>query len=152
MVPRFDVLAVVAVICLLAGCNSGPSASHAGFSAVPPTQQEQMPSTIRPDKGCGGTGGVRVTPCPVRLTKHTEDGIIVTVKGRHVADSEIGHIYSCYNGHTCYVADRVVGSGTEWKILSGPSCGGAIVEFDAMNAHASEIGEFFLKVNNKYCP
>ncbi|HEX3671104.1 MAG TPA: hypothetical protein VHT92_05305 [Candidatus Cybelea sp.] len=78
--------------------------------------------------------------------------MIVTVRGRHVADSEIGRIASCFNGQNCYNITRVGSTRTAWLITSGESCGAADVEFDAMNAHGRQVGLYFLKVSNKYCP
>ncbi|HET6275165.1 MAG TPA: hypothetical protein VFE16_04410 [Candidatus Cybelea sp.] len=93
-----------------------------------------------------------MTPCPVRLTHRTKHGIVITVKGRGVVDSEIGEINSCYNASNCFNADRVDGSKTEWLITPGQSCGRAIVEFDAMNAHGHRVGYYFLKIDNNVCP
>jgi len=142
MVRRVDILCVVAGLFLLGGCTS-----------VVPTQQgqQQLPEAIQPDKDCAGAGGVRVTPCPVRLTKHTKQGVVITVKGRHVADSAIGTINSCFSGHNCYNAERLGSSRTQWLITSGTACGGADVEFDATNSHGGKVGFYFLRVSNKYC-
>lgn len=149
MFRRVGLLPLVAALSILVGCTSGPPASRAGDV---PMQRGQQPSTIQPDKDCAGSHHVRVTPCPARLTKHTTQGVIVIVRGRRVADSEIGRINSCFNGQNCYNIARVGSSRTQWLITSGESCGVADVEFDAMNAHGRQVGLYFLKVSNKYCP
>lgn len=151
MFRKVVLLPLFAALSICAGCTSGQPSSQAGPASVVPTQRGERPE-IQPDKDCGGTGHVRVTPCPVRLTKHTTQGVIVTVRGRRVADSEIGRINSCFNGQNCYNLARVGSSRTQWLITSGESCGAADVEIDAMNAHGRQVGLFFLKVSNKYCP
>ena len=109
-------------------------------------------SVIHPAKNCGGTGGVQVTPCPIRLTRHTKPGIVVTVSGPGVVNSYLGALNGCFNGHLCYNAEREGSSETQWRITSGTSCGGADVEFIGVDAHGAKVGYFFLKVANKYCP
>ncbi len=151
MVRRVVTLALVAGLSVLAACSSGESTSQAGLSAVPPVQQGRVPLAIAPDKNCGGVNGVTVTPCPLRLTRHTKAGIVVTVSGPGVVNSYLGRINGCFNGHLCYNAERVGSSETQWLITSGPSCGGADVEFEGVNASGGKVGYFFLKVANKYC-
>jgi hypothetical protein len=93
-----------------------------------------------------------VTPCPIRLTKRTKSGIVVTVSGRHVVNSSLGRINACFSGKLCYNAERYGSSETQWLITSGQSCGGADVEFLGENASGHVVGYAFLKVANKYCP
>ena len=104
-----------------------------------------------PDKSCGGVRGVTVLPCPIRLTRHTKRGVVVTVSGPGVVNSSLGHITSCYSGQICYNAERVGSSQTQWRITSGEVCGGAIVEFLGENVSGAVVGYAFLKVANKYC-
>ncbi|MGA8576146.1 MAG: hypothetical protein WB609_10780 [Candidatus Cybelea sp.] len=151
MVRKVDILALVAGLSILAACSSGQPTSQAGFSAVPPGQQGRIPLAITPDKDCAGAGGVTVAPCPVRLTRHTKSGIIVTVSGPGVVNSYLGRINGCFNGRRCYNAERVGSSETQWLITSGRSCGRADVEFDGVNASGGRVGYYFLKVANKYC-
>jgi hypothetical protein len=94
---------------------------------------------------------VTVSPCPVRLTKHTKPGILLTVSGPGVVSSYLGRINGCFNGRTCYNAEREGSSETQWRITSGRSCGRADVEFDGVNASGGTVGYYFLKVANKYC-
>jgi hypothetical protein len=146
MIRRINLFAA-AVAFMLSACTSGqqlsqsvPAAGGAGFS-----------HSIPPPKDCGGTGGVTVAPCPVHLTRHTKQGIVVTVSGPGVVNSDLGHITGCFNGHTCYNAEREGSSQTQWRITSGRVCGAADVEFDGVDAYGNTVGYYFLKVANKYC-
>ncbi len=142
--------ATLAMLSLLAACSSGEQASQAGPSIVPAAAGTGH-HAMSPDKDCGGTDGVTVTPCPVHLTKHTRSGVLVTVGGPGVVGSSLGNLSGCFSGHKCYNAKREGGSQTQWRITSGRSCGAADVEFDAMNASGQQVGYFFLKISNKYC-
>ena len=143
--------ATLAMLSLLVACSSSQQASQAGPSLVPAAAGTGFHHGMSPDKDCGGTGGVTVTPCPVHLTKHTRSGVVVTVGGPGVVSSSLGHISGCFSGHKCYNAKREGGSQTQWRITSGRSCGAADVEFDAMNESGQQVGYFFLKISNKYC-
>jgi hypothetical protein len=151
MVRRVEMWAAVGALALLAGCASGLPVSQTGFSA-PNAQRGVVPATIVPDKNCGGTNHVKVAPCPVRLTKHTKSGIVVTVSGPGVVNSYLGKLNGCFSGKLCYNAERYGSSQTQWLITSGTHCGGADVEFDGVNASGGVVGYFFLKVSNRYCP
>jgi hypothetical protein len=85
------------------------------------------------------------------LTKHTRDGIVVTVSGPGVVSSHLGTIKGCFSGYTCYKTKREGGSETQWRITSGRYCGRADVEFDGVNASGEQVGYFFLGVRNKRC-
>ncbi len=152
MLRRVDLLSMAAGLLLLAGCASGQTASQTGAPAALPMQRGHSPSTIQPDKGCAGSRHVDMTPCPVLLTADTKDGIVVTVKGRHVADSAIGKMTSCFNADHCYNVARVGSSRTQWLFTSGPACGDALVKFRARNADGRRIGIYYLEVSNTYCP
>jgi hypothetical protein len=145
-----NVVAVAASLFVLSACTQGQQASQSG-SAVPQVRGAGLSSSVVPAKDCGGTGGVTVTPCPVRLTKDTKPGVVVTVSGPGVVSSYLGRINGCFNGHTCYNAEREGSSETQWRITSGPSCGRADVEFEGVDASGGKVGYFFLKVANKFC-
>jgi hypothetical protein len=134
---------------LLAACGSPSSASGGGGAAV--GTGAALPA-ITPLKDCRGSGGVTVKPCPVHLNAHTKSGIVVTVKGHGVVSSDLGKLTSCFNGRICYNAERYGSSERKWLITPGSSCGSADVEFDAFDANGREVGYFFLKVSNRYCP
>ncbi len=148
MLLRMNAMAAAASLSMLAACASGHQTSQAGSALVPPP----LGAAASPDKDCGGTGGVEVLPCPVRLTRHTKPGIVVTVSGPHVVNSYLGQLNGCFNGQNCYNAEREGSSQTQWRITSGRACGGADVEFYGVDRHGAKRGYFFLKVSNHYCP
>jgi len=152
MLRRLQIPAALTGLSLLAACASAQPGTQTGLSAIPPAQQARIGSSISPDKNCGSVHHVTVTPCPIRLTRHTKAGIVVTVSGPHVVNSYLGRINGCFSGRTCYNAERVGSSEVQWLITSGDACGGADVEFVGVNARGKDVGYFFLKVANKYCP
>ena len=95
---------------------------------------------------------MKVTPCPIRLDRHTKSGIVVTVSGPGVVNSALGTIQSCYSGHICYYVERDGSSQTQWLITSGGRCGSATLEFTGENARGKQVGYAFLEIANKYCP
>jgi hypothetical protein len=151
MISRCVTLAALAGLFTLAACTSEQPLSQGGLSGVPAPPQARVQSAIDPDKNCGSAHGVTVTPCPVRLTKHTKSGIVVTVSGPGVVNSYLGSLNDCFNAKLCYNAERVGSSQTQWLITSGRSCGGADVEFLGVDALGEQVGYAFLKVANKYC-
>lgn len=143
MFRQVQTLAVLAGVSVLAACASGQPFYQTGSSS---------PSSITPDKGCGGVHGVKVTPCPIRLGRHTKSGIVVTVSGPRVVSSALGTIQSCYSGYNCYNVARYGSGQTQWLITSGSYCGRAILEFEGENARGRHVGYAFLEIANKYCP
>jgi hypothetical protein len=144
-------LTILGALFLLAACGS--SQPFYQTSAVAPSSQRvSSPSSITPDKGCGGVHHVKVAPCPIRLTRHTKSGIVVTVSGPRVFNSALGTIQSCYSGHICYYIARYGSSQTQWLITSGGYCDRATLEFDGENARGKRVGYAFLEIANKYCP
>lgn len=152
MFQRFVAAAAVASLFVLGACTPGQQASQWGSDIAPQGPRLGLSARMMPDKDCGGVGGVTVTPCPIRLTKRTKRGIVVTVSGPGVVNSYLGHITSCFSGQVCYNAERKGGNQTKWRISSGRYCSAADVEFSGVNASGAEVGYFFLKVTNKYCP
>lgn len=150
MFRRVNAGAAIACLSLSAACSGG--AVNLGGTSTVPLSHRAGDAVIRPAKNCGGTGGVAVNPCPVRLTRHKKRGIVVTVSGPGVVNSYLGRLTSCFNGQICYNAERVGDSNTQWRITPGASCGTADVEFDGVDSSGAEVGYFFLKVANKYCP
>lgn len=152
MFRQVRALAVLGSCSVLAACGSGQPFYEAGSAVAPSARGVSSSALITPDKGCGGVHGVKVTPCPIRLTKHTKSGIIVTVSGPRVVNSALGRIQSCYSGYTCYNVGREGGSQTQWLITSGRYCGRAILEFMGENARGKGVGYAFLEIANRYCP
>lgn len=151
MFRRIDVIAAVASLFVLAACASGQPGSPGSLGVAPPAGAG-VPAVITPDKDCGGTGHVKVEPCPVLLTRHTKAGIVVTVSGPGVVNSYLGRLNGCFSGKICYNAEREGSSQVQWRITSGRVCGGADVEFYGVNASGGKVGYFFLRVSNRYCP
>jgi hypothetical protein len=145
-------LAVLGGLSILAACASGQSFYQADSPVAAFAQRVSSPSSVSPDKGCGGVHRVKVAPCPIVLDQNKKPGIVVTVSGPRVANSALGTIQSCYSGHTCYYAVRYGSSQTQWLITSGPYCDGAILEFNGENARGKRVGYAFLEISNKYCP
>jgi hypothetical protein len=152
MFPHVRTLAVLGGLSVLAACASGQPFYETGSALAPSSQRVASPSSIMPDKGCGGVHGVKVAPCPIRLNRHTKSGIVVTVSGPRVVNSALGTIKSCYSGLTCYNAKRYGSSQTQWLITPGGYCGGAILEFMGENARGKHVGYAFLEIANQYCP
>lgn len=151
MFRRVYLAAVVANLFILAACAQGQSISQVGSGAAPKLLGAGLPS-IAPDKGCRGTGGVRVMPCPVRLTRHTKQGVLLTVTGPGVVNSYLDELNGCFSGKLCYNIERDGSSQIQWRLTSGKACGGASIEFDGVGASGREVGHFFLRVSNSYCP
>jgi hypothetical protein len=143
-------LAVLGGLSVLAACASSQPFYQTGSAVAPSAQRVNSPSSITPDKGCGGAHHVKVTPCPIQL--NTKSGIVVTVSGPGVVNSALGAIRSCYSGQTCYYVGRDGSSQTQWLITPGSVCGGAILEFNGKNARGKRVGYAFLEIANKYCP
>ncbi len=151
MFRRRDVLAAVASLSILAACAQGQSISQTGSGIAPAMLGAGLPA-IAPDKGCHGTGGVKVTPCPIRLTRRTKQGILVTVSGPGVVNSYLDKLNGCFSGKLCYNIQREGSSQVQWRVTPGTACGGASIEFDGVNVSGGEVGHFFLRVSNRYCP
>lgn len=145
-----SVLTVIAAASILVSCSSAQQGSPLGTSVAPVGSGAMMPS-ITPLKDCGSSGGVTVKPCPVHLNMHTQS-VTVRVKGPGVVQSYLGKLNGCFNGQLCYNAERKGNSELKWVITPGSSCGSADVEFDGMDADGGQVGYFFLKVANHYCP
>jgi hypothetical protein len=149
MFGRFNIVAALASLALFAACSSAQPVSQAGSAVVPPALGA---GAIRPDKDCGGAHGVKVTPCPIRLTRRNKAGVVVTVSGPGVVNSYLGQLNACFNGKICYNAQREGSSQVQWRISPGLACGSADIEFIGVNGSDQKVGYTFLKSTNKYCP
>lgn len=137
------ILVAAASLSVLAGCAQTQVPSQANTAAA---------SRVSPDKDCGGAYGVKVSPCPLRLTRHTKSGFVVTVSGPHVINSYLGRLNFCIGDKLCYNAEREGSSQVQWRITSGRDCGNADVEFVGVDENDHEVGYAFLDLKNKYCP
>ena len=151
MFLRVTSLAGIASLSVLAACTMGEPVSQTGPTVAATGFGANLPAALTPGKGCGGTGGVKVTPCPLRLTSQTRH-VVVTVSGPGVVNSYLDGLNFCVKHQLCYLAERVGSSQTKWRISSGPACGNADIQFSGVNASAQEVGDAFLMVTNKYCP
>lgn len=125
--------------------------SQTSLTGTLPARGANVPAAMTPNNGCGGTGGVKVTPCPIVLTGQTRH-IVVTVSGPGVVNSYLGGLNYCRTHQLCYLAERVGSSQTKWQISSGRACGNADILFKGVNASAQQVGYAFLMFTNKYCP
>jgi hypothetical protein len=150
MLRSVNVVAAVAGLCMLAACTAGSTVSPASSPDLPVAAG--LLAAVTPAKDCGGVRGVKVTPCPLVLTKQTKPGVVVTVSGPGVVNSYLEQLNACLNGRLCYLAEREGSSQIQWRIKSGTACGGADIQIDAVNAQGKQVGYAFLKVVNKYCP
>lgn len=152
MFQRVNVCSAVASFFVLAACSQGAPTPNTG-SAVPPAAiGAGVPTGATPARRCNGTHQVKVTPCPVTLTKRTKSGILVTVTGPGVVNSYLGELNGCFSDRLCYNVEREGSSYTQWRFTSGKYCGGASVKFEGVNAGGRLVGNFFLKLSNRYCP
>lgn len=151
MSARHSLSAAAVGMVMLSACAPGPSGSSLGSVAVPPAISASQ-SAIAPDTDCRGAHGVKVSPCPIYLTRHTKAGIVVTVSGPGVVNSYLATLNACFNGKLCYFAEREGSSQTQWRFMPGRACGSADIEFYGVDALGSKVGRAFLKSRNTYCP
>lgn len=121
----------------LVGCSTS-----AAPVAVPPEQ-----SSVAPDAGCGGTGGVTVRPCPLTLTKR-KDTIVVTVSGPNVNNSAFVET-ACEKRDVCTVG-QWTSDPLKWFVYAATKCGTAVI-YAYGYAGSQEAGIGHLKVVNKDC-
>jgi hypothetical protein len=149
MFGRFNIVATLASLSILSACSSSQPVSQAGPSVVPAARGA---GAAQPAKDCNGSHGVKVTPCPITLTRRNKAGVVVTVGGPGVVNSYLTKLNSCFNHKICYNAQREGSSQVQWRISPGLACGAADIEFVGIDAGSQEVGHAFLKSANKYCP
>lgn len=152
MFRRVNVVAAGASLFVLAACSQGAPPSQTGAGVVPAAIGAGLPAGATPTTGCSGSHKVKVTPCPITLTKRTKSGIVVAVTGPGVVNSYLGELNGCFSDKLCYNVEREGSSYTKWRFTSGKYCGGASVTFEGVNASGKVVGKFFLKLSNRYCP
>ena len=149
MFGRVSATVALASVSILAGCSAGQSVSQTTSSLVPPASGA---SAVRPNKDCAGTHGVKVTPCPITLTRRNKGGVVVTVSGPGVNASYLEELNACFSHKICYNAQRQGSSAVQWRISPGLVCGAADIQFDAYAGASQLVGDAFLKSTNEYCP
>lgn len=80
----------IEILAFSAPCAPRQPVSQAGSGVAAPAVGPGI-GAVTPEKDCGGTGGVQVKPCPIRLTKRTRHGTFVAVGGPGVVNSSLGH-------------------------------------------------------------
>lgn len=99
-------------------------------------------------KGCGGTGGVKVRPCPVTITKkHSMPE--VAVSGPHVTDSAFVET-ACEKKGICSVG-QFISNSLDWYVYPLTKCGTATIYADGYSSTGGTVGIGYLKVINKDC-
>jgi len=136
-------LFVVAAV-LVAGCSGAPRgvSSNALTGALP-----LAPASLHPK--CGGTNGVSVTPCPLRLVKGRHGGVHATVRGLDVFQAVLfDNDCTTKSGRICLLDQE---SPLVWLVKPGPNCGTADLVFGAYDGNVF-IGNGYLRVVNDRCP
>jgi hypothetical protein len=140
---------------MLSGCEDSMRPTQSGSAALPSAQQKRI-APVKLPRGCGGTNGVTVTPCPITLTSENgNSGILVIVSAPGIA---LSYDYiGCQGkggGHFCSVAPYPGGGPTtHWTVCSGNKRGKGDVVFEAYGPNPSQlIGYGSLRVINKYAP
>lgn len=137
--------ALLFAVSLLAACATGQN-SQPGSGVVPPSSKTVGASTVPDFKNCGGQNGVRVRPCPVKLTSRSQK-VIVTISGPGVVSGS--YQGSCYEICTITILHRH--KYTKWQIIPGVSCGKAGLLFQGFNRKYIVVGNAALTIVNKSC-
>lgn len=141
------------LIALLRSAAPLASCSTAAAPATVPSEQAFAPTATRPlskvapDEGCGGTGGVKVRPCPVILTKR-KDTVVVAVSGPKVDDSAFVET-GCEKRNVCTIG-QFTSNSLKWFVYAATKCGSAVI-YAYGYAVSQEVGIGHLKVINEDC-
>jgi hypothetical protein len=142
------VFGVFAAAAMLAGC--GGTVNSPALSA--PAAPQELLSRTRPDAdACGGSGRVKVRPCPVKLTRN-QQMVEVTVSGPNVVNSAIKtnskNRSGC--GYICSVG-QFTSDSLNYYVSAGTKCGTVGLSFYGYNQSGGTVGIGKLKVVNKDC-
>jgi hypothetical protein len=136
------------LVALLLSAASLVGCSNSQAVPVPPAQSALPPAQrVAPDAGCEGSGGVKVRPCPVTLTKQKSTDI-VTVTGPKVDDSAVVET-ACEKKGVCTVG-QFSSEPVKWYVYAGTKCASAVIYFYGYSA-SKTVGVGHLKVINKDC-
>jgi hypothetical protein len=97
-------------------------------------------------KECWSQNGVKVRPCPVKLTSPSQK-VSVTVSGPGVVSGS--YLGSCYD--VCSITLVRHGKPVRWRIVPGTSCGKAALLFQGLNRRYIVVGNAALTIINKSC-
>jgi len=130
-----NALGALAVASMLAGCGGSQSAISGSIAPLGPAAE----------KGCRGTGQVKIDPCPIVI--HKRKGVRIKVSGPGVVQAYLG--YGCSDG-ICFVHG---GGKLKFSVRPGANCGGpAEIAMVGYNDENEEVGEGYASVTNHYCP
>jgi|HubBroStandDraft_4_1064222.scaffolds.fasta_scaffold00009_103 hypothetical protein len=137
-------LAGVLLVIVLAGCDGqqmpqtgNPSNGEAIFSQAKPGAED-----------CGGTGKVRVRPCPVTITKkHSMP--VVTVSGPNVTDSAFVET-ACTKKGICSLG-QFLSNPLAYYVYPLAKCGKAAIYAYGYDSGGGTVGTGRLEVINKDC-
>jgi hypothetical protein len=136
----------ILMLTVLGACG-GQQVPQAGSLLSGRTLSQLVPAA----EHCGGTGGVRVRPCPVTITKK-HDMPEVKVSGPSVVDSAIKtnskNRSGC--GKICGVGPLSSNS-LAYYVYPGSKCGSATLAFYGYDQSGSTVGIGSLEVINKDC-
>jgi len=143
------VVVVGSLLLGLVGCG-GPlneAAFYGGASTPHVLFSTPGPNVI----GCGGSGEVRVQPCPVTLTKN-RSMVDVAVSGPNVVSSAIKTNQKNQSGcaNVCGVG-QLNSNPLEYYVYAGTTCGTVTISFYGYNQSGGIVGIGKLKVINKDC-
>ena len=130
-------------VCLLAACSSQQQGTENALATVAPPPQEALDNL---NGKCGGENGVRVRPCPVKLTNASQK-VVVTISGPGVASGS--YLGSCYD--FCSITILGHHKPTKWQIVPGASCGKAGLLFQGLTRGYIVVGNADLTIVNKSC-
>ena len=144
--------AIAGIVLFMSGCAASQQGSQAGGSIVPPSRQTTS-SLAAPHHalGCYGAFGVKVKPCPAKLTSKDGGNVSVTVSGPGVAIAVIIASDCIGSGSVCNIVQTGYTQFDASSVVGINQCGTAYVVFEGLTASLSPIGTTTLKVVNKYC-
>lgn len=144
---------VVVVGSLLLGLVGCQGSLNSPTSYAPAGAPQGQFSRTGPDAdNCGGSGQVRVRPCPVTLTtKHST--VDVTVSGPNVVDSAQKTNSKNHSrcGQVCEVGQFSSSKPLEYVVSAGSKCGSVEIGFYGYNGGGQTVGIGRLEVINKDC-
>lgn len=142
MKRHFHALAISALaVWLFVACASQLQGAKSGLSDI--SASTGSLSGLR--EKCGGQNGVRVRPCPVKLTSPSQK-VIVAISGPGVVSGS--YLGSCYD--ICSIT-RLEHHSKEWQVVPGASCGEAGLLFQGINRRHILVGNADLTIINKSC-
>src|SRR5580658_6751982 len=137
---------------LLIGLVSCGAQANSLAPYAPPSALHGLSLGIRPDgSDCGGSAGVKVRPCPAKLTKKRPT-VYVRVSGPNVVNSAIKTNSKNQSGcgDVCEVG-QYSSDPLKYDVAAGSKCGTAALSFYGYNQSGGTVGIGKLKVINKDC-